>query len=104
MESMCTDPDIVAANIKVHCNICSFVLKKTWDQAQFKQLLHSEQSCKYNFFSQSNQIRKVGGHIMWLFYYFNCSKFSANKIKVLSIWFVISRHVWLQVGFQQTYI
>lgn len=28
MESMCTDPDIVAANIKVHCNICSFVLKK----------------------------------------------------------------------------
>ena len=23
MESMCTDPDIVAANIKVHCNICS---------------------------------------------------------------------------------
>ena len=28
MESMCTDPDIVAANIKVNCNICSFVLKK----------------------------------------------------------------------------
>ena len=86
MESMCTDPDIVAANIKVHCIICSFVL----NQPEIRLNLSSSctLSSPANIIFLVNQIKseKMVDTLCGFFITLIAANFQLiKKIKVLSI-------------------